>query len=434
MYKKIEKIVITGVGAVTPLSDNLTKIEHNLRNGISGISYIQDQLFDTFPVRHAGIVSDTILEAVCTCGDDLPRTTKIAILAAQKAVLMANYRSNYATDRFGISLGSEPPAFDLSLFLPFINSFLLPGGTIDFPAIVEIQSNIQHKLPSMNYYHEPDKVLLVLSELLQANGPVNAHLETCAASAVSIIEAYEMLKNYEVDVMLAGGVSSKIEPFSIARLYRIGALAPTEDAEPALISRPFDKNRNGFTIAEGGVVFMIERLSDAIKRGATPLLEIIGYGTSVDGYSLTDPHPEAKGMILAMNRALKYANVRPEEIDYLNAHGTSTLKNDRLETMAIKSVFGKCATELSISATKSMHGHLMSAAGAMEALVCLLGIRGSFIPPTINYLVPDISCDLNYTTIKALEKKINIAMSNSFGLGGQNCSLIFKKIGMGAVV
>lgn len=226
--------------------------------------------------------------------------------------------------------------------------------------------------------------------------------------------------------MITGGGSSKLDPMSLARLCRLGALEPTK-ADCRENCSPFDLNRNGFTIGEGSVLFMLEREEDALRRHAPIYAEIQGYGSSLDGYSITDPHESSLGMILSMRRAIEDAGVPLDAIGYINAHGTGTPKNDKHETEAVKAVFGSLSGQLDISSTKSMHGHLMTAAGAMETLVTILSLNNGFIPPTINYRTPDPQCDLNYTPNIAKPADIETALTNSFGMGGQNASLVIAK-------
>lgn len=421
----LEKIVITGIGAITPLGGDLETIKTKLKSGQSGIDFFHSDEMSESQVRHAGIVRDEYFSADQGKWVDVQhRPTKLALYATEMALKQADLGKYYDSSRMGMYIGTEPPTVDFSKQAMQLNDFLQSDLTLNTSQGDSVNGGSVDLIESGLF---PQLMLSTISYAFSINGPAFLHLGTCSASAQSIGEAANMLRRGEVDLMIAGGASSKLDPISIARLMRVGALALTT-ASPSELSRPFDSKRCGFTMAEGSVMFVLERLSDALARGVKPIAEVAGYGAALDGYSITDPHPESLGMTLSMMRALQDANLDPGDIDYLNAHGTSTVKNDFYETNAIKNIFGDLAYSLDISSTKSMHGHLMSAAGAMEALVSILSIKNNFIPPTINYQDPDAGCDLSYTTNKYKEKNISAVLSNSFGLGGQNCSLVIKKV------
>lgn len=426
MRNQVDKVVITGMGAITPLGGDLKSINNRLKSGQSGIGYIESEIFSNSPVRHAGIVVDDyfLKDDYSVWMDIKHRPTKLAAYATEKALKQANISDAYDSSRIGIYIGTEPPTLDFSKQASLLND-MFDNNLFFNPSFVNDIKCGSYDLIDNGLF--PQLMLSQLSQLFKLNGPALLHLGTCSASAQSIGEASKMLKRGEVDLMIAGGSSSKLDPVSIARLIRVGALSPTTDS-PSALSRPFDKRRCGFTMAEGSVIFVLERLSDALARGAKPIAEIAGYGAALDGYSITDPHPDSLGMVLSMRRALLDGNTDVNKIDYLNAHGTSTVKNDFYETNAIKEIFKSSASNLDISSTKSSHGHLMSAAGAMESLVSVLSICYGYVPPTINYLESDESCDLNYTPNSFKEKNISTVLSNSFGLGGQNCTLIIKKV------
>lgn len=257
-------------------------------------------------------------------------------------------------------------------------------------------------------------------------GPNLANVTACATSTHSVGDSFRIIQRNEADVMLAGGSEAPITPLGIAGFAIMKAISSRND-EPEKASRPFDRGRDGFVVAEGGVVLILEALEHALKRDARIYGEIIGYGYTGDAYHMTAPDPEADGAVRSMDAALKDAGVTAEEIDYINAHGTSTPFNDRTETLAIKKLFKDHARRLNISSTKSMIGHMLGATGGAEAAFTLLGIHEGFIPPTINYEVPDEECDLNYTPNKGVSKEIKYALSNSFGFGGTNGTLLFKK-------
>lgn len=265
-----------------------------------------------------------------------------------------------------------------------------------------------------------------VSIIFGLKGPNMANVTACAASTHSIGESYKIIKMGDADVMAAGGSEYPITPLGIAGFSVIKALSNRND-EPEKASRPFDRDRDGFVAAEGAGVIILEELEHAIKRGARIYAEVEGFGYTGDAYHVTAPDPEADGAYRTMRMALRDAEIEPEKIDYINAHGTSTPLNDKVETLALKKVFGEYAYKLNISSTKSMTGHMLGATGAAEAIFTILAIKDSFIPPTINYENKDEECDLNYTPNIGISKKIDYALSNSFGFGGTNGSLLFKK-------
>jgi len=262
-----------------------------------------------------------------------------------------------------------------------------------------------------------------LAGLFDAQGPNLNCLTACAASSQAIGEAAEIVRRGEADVMLSGGTHSMIHPFGVTGFNLLTALSTRND-EPTRASRPFDNERDGFVLGEGAAMVVLEELEHAKRRGAHIHGELIGYGSTADAYRITDTHPEGRGASSCIRLALADAGLGIHDIDYINAHGTSTSVNDRVETLAIKTVFGEHAYKIPVSSTKSMMGHLIAAAGATELIVCLLAIRDGMLPPTINYENPDPDCDLDYVPNKARAGRCDRALSNSFGFGGQNISLI----------
>lgn len=265
-----------------------------------------------------------------------------------------------------------------------------------------------------------------LAAQFQALGPNVNCLTACAASAQAVGEASEIIKRNEADIMIAGGAHSMIHPFGVTGFNLLTALS-THNEVPEKASCPFDKNRSGFILGEGGAMVILEELEHAKARGAKYYGELIGYGSTCDAYRITDIHPEGRGAISCMKMALKTAGLKPEDIDYINAHGTSTSVNDRVETLAIRETFGDYAYKVPVSSTKSMTGHLIAAAGASELIYCLLAIRDNMLPPTINYETPDPVCDLDYIPNKARAAKCDVVLSNSFGFGGQDVSLVVRR-------
>lgn len=272
----------------------------------------------------------------------------------------------------------------------------------------------------------PDMATGLVSIQLGAKGPNNCVVTACATGTNAIGDAYHILKRGDAKIMFAGGAEAPITPIGLAGFCSARAVS-TNNEDPAHASRPFDAKRDGFVIGEGAGTLVLERLDVALARGAKIYGEIIGYGMSGDAFHVTQPDPEGDGARRAMLAAIKNAGIRPEEVDYVNAHGTSTQYNDRLETLAIKKAFGDHAYKLAISSTKSMIGHPLGAAGAIEAAACLMAIRTNTLPPTINYEVPDPDCDLDYVPNKARDGRVNTVLSNSFGFGGHNATILFRR-------
>jgi 3-oxoacyl-[acyl-carrier-protein] synthase II len=265
-----------------------------------------------------------------------------------------------------------------------------------------------------------------LASVFGARGPNANCLTACAASSQAIGEAVEIIRRGDADVMLSGGTHSMIHPFGVTGFNLLTALSTRND-EPTRASRPFDRDRDGFILGEGAGMVVLEDLEHARKRGATIYGEVVGYGSTADAFRITDSHDEGRGAIACMREALADARLNPEDVDYINAHGTSTAVNDSIETLAIKKTFGETAYKVPISSTKSMMGHLIAAAGSVEAIVCLLTIRDRTLPPTINLDHPDTNCDLDYIPHEARRKAIDVTLTNSFGFGGQNIALILRR-------
>jgi len=265
-----------------------------------------------------------------------------------------------------------------------------------------------------------------LASLFDAQGPNVNCLTACAASSQAVGEAVEIIRRGEADVMLSGGTHTMIHPFGVTGFNLLTALS-TFNEDPKRSSRPFDRNRDGFVLGEGAGMVVLEELEHAKARGARIHGEIVGYGSTADAFRITDTHPEGRGAISCIEMALRDAGVTPEQVDYVNAHGTSTSVNDRVETLAIKRVFGERAYQVPVSSTKSMMGHLIAAAGATELIICLLAIRDNVVPPTTNYETPDPDCDLDYVPNAAREVRCDQVLTNSFGFGGQNITLIARR-------
>jgi 3-oxoacyl-[acyl-carrier-protein] synthase II len=326
--------------------------------------------------------------------------------------------------RLGVYLGSGEGHQDFYAFSDMIVA-AMDGDKFDVTKFTK--AGLERLDPVLEMEQEPNMPAGHIAALFNAQGPNANCLTACAASSQAVGEAVEMIRRGDVDVMISGGTHSMIHPFGVTGFNLLTALS-TRNAEPTRASRPFDKDRDGFVLGEGASMLIVEELEHAKRRGAKIYGEIVGYGSTADAYRVTDSHPEGRGAIACMRLALQDAKINPEQVGYINAHGTSTDVNDRVETLAIKTVFGEHAKNIPVSSTKSMMGHLIAAAGATELIISLLTLRDGMLPPTINYETPDPECDLDYIPNKAREKPVDYALTNSFGFGGQNIALVVGKV------
>jgi len=423
-----KRVVVTGLGAVTPLGLTVKSTWEGLTEGRSGVNRIT--LFDasTFPVRIAGEVKNFHLNGFGYdphLVDFMSRATKFCFEATRMAIEEAklNLKTINPT-RFGISLGTN----EEHVHLDQIDEVY--GEILSYQALVS----------GSNYYFDSSKPLgkiwpirrtasittFLLSLILNARGPTNTSVTACASSGHAIGRALRSIESGEADIMIAGGCESMISEFAIAGFGLLGALSKNND-EPHKASRPFDGKRDGFVLGEGSGILVLEELSHAQARKANILAELTGYGSSSNAYRITDSTPDGSGADICMMAALKDAHLSPDDIDYINAHGTSTLSNDRSETRAVKKVFGRRAYEIPISSNKSMLGHLIASSSAVELIISILTIQHNIIPPTVNLTHPDPECDLDYVPNISRGKEVNAVLSNSFAFGGQNVSLIAEK-------
>ena len=407
----MRRVVITGMGVVTPIGLNLDTFWRNLRDGVSGIGRIQ--AFDTsaYDCQIAGEIRDFDPKSYFKNAKDIRRTdryTHLAMAAAKMAIEDSGVDLEKTNrQRFGAIVSSGIGGLKT---LEDQHSTLLnkgPGRVSAF-TIPMLISNMASGLISMEY---------------GLQGPNLSIVTACATSNNAIGESWRMIKFGDADMFLAGGAEASIVAIGLAGFSAMKALSTRND-EPERASRPFDRDRDGFVMGEGAGIVVVEELEHAKARGAKIYCELTGYGLSADAYHMTAPPASGEGAARAMQIALDHAKTSPGQVDYINAHATSTGLGDVAETRAIKTVFGEHAHKVSISATKSMTGHLLGGAGAVEMAVCALSIRDSVIPPTINLENPDPECDLNYTANVAKEKKIRIAVNNSFGFGGHNATLV----------
>lgn len=424
------RVVVTGIGMVTPVGGDVPSTWSSLLAGKSGVGRIS--LFDasTFPTQIAAEAKHFDLgtyRADSAEWAEYSRNTQFALAAATMAMKDSGLEDwpRFDRSRFGIYLGSGEGQQDFPRFVNLVHRSCEKTPHVDTSVYVKEGVHFLH--PIHEAEQEPGTPSAHLARVFGARGPNLNCLTACAASSQAIGEATQLLRRGDADVILSGGTHSMIHPFGVTGFNLLTALSTRND-EPTRASRPFDRDRDGFILGEGAAMLMLEDLDHARKRGARIYGEIIGYGSTADAFRLTDTHDEGRGAIAAINEALADAKVSPEDIDYINAHGTSTKVNDSIETLAIKRALGDAAYKVPVSSTKSMMGHLIAAAGAAEAIICLLSMRDGVLPPTANLDNPDTDCDLDYVPREAREKPVDVALSNSFGFGGQNITLILRKL------
>ncbi len=406
------RVVITGLGAITPIGNNVQEFWEGLKNSKCGIDEIT--LFDTtnYKVKLAAEVKKYNPEDYFDRkqAKRLERFTQFSVIASREAIKDSGItKENTDMERVGVIVGSGI------------------GGL----RTIELENEkLQTKGPDRV---SPMYIPMAISNMAAGNiaieigakGESEAIVTACASATHAIGQSYRMIKHGYEDVIVAGGSESAITPSGIAGFTNMKALSVSADKNRASI--PFDKERNGFVMGEGAGILVLEELEHAKKRGAKIYAEVIGYGATSDSYHITSPAPNGEGGAKAMIKAIQDANIKQEQIDYINVHGTSTPLNDSCETSAIKTALGESAKTVKISSTKGNTGHLLGAAGGIEAIACVKAMEDSFIPPTINYKVPDEECDLNIVPNEGIKQKVNIAMSNSLGFGGHNSTIILKK-------
>ena len=408
------RVVITGLGAITPVGNDVESFWHSLKNGVSGIRTIT--AFDTtaYDCRIGGDVQGFDPKTVFKNPKDVRRTDRFAQLSMAAAKMaMADAAIDMALEnpeRFGVLVSSGIGGLKT---LEDQYTILLSKGPQRVSAftIPMLISNMASGLISMEF---------------GMHGPNMCIVTACATSNNAIGESWRMIKFGEADIFLAGGSEAAIIPIGLAGFGAMKALSTRND-EPARASRPWDRDRDGFVIGEGAGIVVVEELERAKKRNAKIYCELVGYGLSADAYHMTAPPPDGNGAARAMQLALEHAKLSVDDVDYINAHATSTGLGDVAEARAIKTVFGPGAKSVSISSTKSMTGHLLGGAGAIETAACALSIRDGVIPPTINLENPDDECDLDFTAKVAKERKVRVALNNSFGFGGHNATLVVQE-------
>jgi 3-oxoacyl-[acyl-carrier-protein] synthase II len=419
-----KRVVVTGVGAVNPMGHSVEEVWSGLKEGKSGVGFTT--IFDAskFPTKISAEVKNWDVTKVGLDAEAWKvrgRHTKFAVGAARQAMAESGVLDAIKDPtRFGVYLGCGEGSQDFANFAKMMTAALTPDG---LDLVKFTQAGLELLDPLAEIEQEPNMPAGYVAGMFNAQGPNANCLTACAASSQAIGEATEIIRRGDADVMLSGGAHSMIHPFGVTGFNLLTALSTSND-EPTKSSRPFDRKRNGFVLGEGGAMVVLEELEHAKKRGAKIHGEILGYGTTADAYRITDIHPEGRGAISCMKMAIADAGMNPADIQYVNAHGTSTSVNDRVESLACKIVFGDRAYQTPVSSTKSMMGHLIAAAGVTELIVCLMAIRDNVLPPTINYENPDPDCDLDYIPNVARAAKCDYALSNSFGFGGQNISLV----------
>lgn len=422
------RVVVTGIGCVTPIGNDVATMWNAQKEGRQGVAPISHFDASRFPTKFAAEVRNYDFDAEVDDPArfaDAGRNIRFAIGAANQAVKSSGIYDDRRFDpaRFGVYLGAGEGQQNFLQFMSLVADSFKDGE----PDLQKFTTDfIERMNPRFELELEPNMPAAHLSSLFNAQGPNLNCLTACAASSQAIGEATEIIRRNDADIMLSGGAHSMIHPFGLTGFNLLTALSERNDS-PATASRPFDLNRDGFVLGEGAGMLILEELEHAKSRGATIYGEVRGYGSTADAFRITDIHPEGRGAISCIKMALRDAEINADEIGYVNAHGTSTKVNDHVETMAIKGGLGEHARKTPVSSIKSMMGHLIAAAGAVEAITCLLAIRDGVLPPTVNYETPDPDCDLDYIPNQAREVRIESALSNSFGFGGQNVALILSR-------
>ena len=408
------RVVITGLGAVTPIGIGKDEFFDGLKNGRNGIEKITKFDASEYTCQIAGEVKNFNAEDFIDKKEAkrMDSYTQFAMAAAKLALEDSKLDlENFDRERVGVFVGAGIGGME-TLHNQYEKLFDKGPSRISPFFIPMMIANMAAGQIAITF---------------KIHGPSACIVTACASGTNAIGDAYRVIQNGEADIMFAGGAEAAISPAGVAGFSSMKALCTDHNDDPHHASRPFDKNRSGFVMGEGSGIIMLESLESAQKRGAKIYAEIIGYGRNDDGYHITTPAPHGEFQGKCIQLALKDAKISPEEVDYINAHGTSTHFNDQGETEAIKNVFGEHAYKLLVSSTKSMTGHMLGAAGGVEAIASIMAIHDGIVPPTINYETQDEGLDLNYVPNKFIEKNVEVAISNSFGFGGHNACIVFKK-------
>jgi 3-oxoacyl-[acyl-carrier-protein] synthase II len=436
------RVVITGMGWVTPLGHDVPSVWQRLLRGENAVGPVTRFDASTWATNFAAEVRNFRLE------DFLPPdrakvhrggsvSTLFALAAAAQAWKQAGFDrpGAFAPRRVGVYVGAGEGSLD---YAPFNATNLLgwrpDTRTVDSVAWARAGTALMNRRAELE--QEPNAALTHLAHAFNCRGPSSNCMTACAASTQAIGEAFEIIRRGDADAMLTGGAHSMIHPLGMTGFIRLTAMSTRRD-DPATAARPFDQSRDGFVMGEGAGMLVLEELGHALARGASPLVEVAGYGSTADAFRITDIQPDGRGAASAMSQALRQAGIDPRETDdsgrplvhYISAHGTGTQENDKIETAAVKSVFGPHAPRIPFSSVKSMLGHLIQAAGAVELMTCIQAIRTGFLPPTMNLRTPDPTCDLDYipnTPRDERSRGVRACLSNSFGFGGQNDTILIR--------
>jgi 3-oxoacyl-[acyl-carrier-protein] synthase II len=424
----MHRVVVTGIGVVSPNGIGRRAFSEAIVEGRSGVSFIED--FDTrgLAIKIAGQVKN--FDVTPYLGEHkknlklMSRAVRFAVGAAAMAVEDAGLSvEQLDSSRFGVCMGTGITPVDIAELVGPIARGIRPDGSFDMSQFTTARA--ESIFPLWLLQHLPNMAAAHISILHHAMGPNNTIVTACAAGTQAIGEAFRLIARGDSDVMLAGGCDSRLDP-QLLVAYNAMKTVSASVRPPAEVSRPFDGERDGFVLGEGAAVLVLESLRRAKRRKATIYAEVTGYGSSFDAYGITRPEPEGKGAAISMTAALREAKLDPSDVDYINAHGTSTRLNDLMETVAVKRVFGHRAASIPMSSQKSMVGHLIGASGALEAAATAMSLQRGVVPPTINQATPDPDCDLDYVPNTAREIPLRHAISNSFGFGGQNASLVMS--------
>ena len=427
----MRRVVVTGLGVVTPNGIGKDAFWTACLNGTSGIRPIQSFDASQHPVRIAGEVIG--FDAAEFLPDEYKKSLKVMGRASRFALGAAGLAMRDSglepgaenPERMGVVMGAGLIPVEMSEIAPILANACDDEGHLDTARMN--QSGNGAIFPLWLLKHLPNMAAAHVSMAFNCQGPNNTVTTACVAGTQAVGEAFRLIARGDADVMLAGGADSRIEPLLLLAYAALGALSRS-DRPPHEVSRPYDRLRDGFVLGEGAGVLVLEEYDRALARGAEVYAEVLGFGSSFDAYSIIKPDPEAKGAARAIREALREARLDHRDVDYVNAHGTSTRLNDQMETVAIKRVFGEGASLVPLSSIKSMIGHLIGAAGAVEAVALALSLKHNAVPPTINLTHPDPNCDLDYVPRTAREFTIRTAVSTSFGFGGQNGALVMRKV------
>jgi 3-oxoacyl-[acyl-carrier-protein] synthase II len=426
----MHRVVVTGIGVVAPNGIGRREFCEAILEGRSGVGYIES--FDTtgMPIKIAGEVRDfdvlPYLREHKKNAKLMGRAARFAVGAAALAVDDSGLdTARLDPGRFGVCMGTGITPVDVQELVSPILKSVDASGCLDLARFAQARS--ETIFPLWLLQHLPNMAAAHISILHHAMGPNNTIVTACAAGTQAVGDAFRIIARGDADAMLAGGCDSRLDPQLLVAYAAMKAVS-SSIRPPSEVSRPFDAERDGFVMGEGAAVLILESYRRAKRRGARIYAEITGYGSSFDAFGITRPEPEGKGAALSMTAALREARMDPAQIDYINAHGTSTKLNDLMETVAVKRVFGHRAASIPMSSQKSMIGHLIGASGAVEAAATALSLERGVVPPTINLATPDPECDLDYVPNTAREVPLRAAISNSFGFGGQNASLVMTRV------